>query len=135
MFKERPTLGAGPDNFRHLHGRYLGLAIWNSNIFANNLFLELLADLGAPGLLAFGWLILAVLRRLYRTLFSPSGGPVVLWAAGLGGSLLAFLIHGLLDYFLGISGMYLLFWMTLGLIVAAGRLSGKDAGYGLRLTR
>ena len=122
MVNERPLLGVGPDNFRHLHGKYLGLTNWDTSIYANNLYLELLADLGVPGLLLFGWLLLATVLRLYRALRFCSADPVAMWAVALGGSLLAFLIHGLLDYFLGITSIYLLFWMTLGLIVASARL-------------
>lgn len=117
MWMERPLLGVGPDNFRHLYGRYLGLSAWDERVHANNLYLELLADLGLPGAAAFAWLLLAALRHLARALRTPSDGPAVLWTAGLGGALLAFLLHGLFDYFLGFVSLYLLFWIVLGLLV------------------
>jgi len=118
MWVERPLLGMGPDNFRHLYGRYLGLSEWDERVHANNLYLELLADLGLLGAAAFAWLLLAALRQLVRVLRTPPDGSVALWTAGLGGALLAFLLHGLFDYFLGFVSLYLLFWMVLGTLVA-----------------
>ncbi len=126
MWAERPLLGVGPDNFRHLYGRYLGLALWDTRLHANNLYLELLADLGLAGLAVFGWLAVVAAIELARVLRQASDEPITLWAAGAGGSLLAFLAHGLLDYFLEFTSLYLLFWMSLGWIAALGSLSHQN---------
>ncbi len=125
MLRERPLLGMGPDNFRHLYGRYLGLSEWDDRVHANNLYLELLADLGVPGALLFGWLMAAVGIPLMRAVYRPEGGIPALWTAGLAGGLMAFLVHGLLDYFLEFVSLYLLFWMLLGLIVACTRMGRR----------
>jgi hypothetical protein len=123
IWTERPLFGIGPDNFRHLYGRYLGLSRWDIRLHANNLYLELLADLGLAGLIVFGWLVVTAAMELMRTLRQAPDKPITLWAAGVGGSLLAFLIHGLLDYFLEFTSLSLLFWMSLGLIAVLGSLS------------
>jgi hypothetical protein len=122
MVLERPLFGFGPDTFRRLHGRYLGLSQWNQNIYANNLYLELLATTGIAGLAAFSWLILAALRSLARVLTSSTDRSVSLWSIGIGASLLVFLLHGFLDYFLWSTSVSLLFWMLLGLTIAVTRL-------------
>ena len=127
LFAERPLLGIGPDSFRRLYGRRLGLAEWDDTLHTNNLYLELLVTLGLLGLLAFGWLLVETGRALAGSLRSPVGGPAPLWALGVGGALLTFLVHGLLDYFLGFTATYLLFWMTLGLLVALARLTTSPA--------
>lgn len=126
MWTERPLLGFGPDNFRYLYGRYLGLSRWDTRLHANNLYLELLADLGLTGLAMFGWLVVMAILELTRALRQASDELIALWAAGGGGSLLAFLAHGLLDYFLEFTSLYLLFWMNLGLITALRSLSGQN---------
>ena len=46
LIQAHPWLGVGPDNFRHLYGALLGLETWDERIQANNLYLEILADVG-----------------------------------------------------------------------------------------
>ncbi|GBC85430.1 hypothetical protein HRbin11_01879 [bacterium HR11] len=132
MAAERPLLGVGPDNFRRLYGRYLGMAEWDERVHANSLYLELLADLGLVGTAAFLWVIGAVavrwvqaIGRLRRGATGPAGP---MWV-GLGGSLLAFLLHGGVDYFLGFTPTYLLFWMVLGMTIRqVGRWADRQVG-------
>lgn len=116
MFLDRPLLGHGPDNFRYLYGSYLGRSEWDQRLNANNLYLELLADVGLLGTAAFGWLMWVAIRPLFTwfSILRPSSSTLL--TAGLAGSLLSFLLHGLLDAFLGFTPIYLLFWMVMGLI-------------------
>lgn len=104
---QRPLFGFGPDNFRHFYGTQLGLERWDERVQANNLYLELLVDLGIAGLAAFLWQVLPITLRAVRH------SDVV--SLGLGLSLLAFLVHGLLDSFLAFTPTALLFWIVLGL--------------------
>jgi hypothetical protein len=66
LFASHPLLGVGPDNFRHYYGAELGLEGWDERIQANNLYLEILADLGVLGLASFAWVVLGPLRGLWR---------------------------------------------------------------------
>ncbi|MEW5988013.1 MAG: O-antigen ligase family protein, partial [Chloroflexota bacterium] len=121
MFVDRPLLGHGPDNFRYLYGEYLTHSEGDTRLNANNLYLEWLADVGLIGTAAFGWLVWVVVRPLFSLIPEPVVSrrpPAALLVAGLGGSLFAFLLHGLLDAFLNFTPIYLLFWMVLGLTVA-----------------
>jgi hypothetical protein len=68
LIQTRPLLGVGPDNFRHLYGAQLGLETWDERVQANNLYLEVLADVGLLGLAAFVWLITAPLMVAARLL-------------------------------------------------------------------
>jgi O-antigen ligase len=104
---QRPLLGFGPDNFRHFYGTELGLDSWDERVQANNVYLELLVDLGILGLAAFLWQVIPVTARSLRGRNSLS--------ICLGLSLLAFLVHGLLDSFLVFTPTALLFWIVLGL--------------------
>jgi hypothetical protein len=97
MFMAHP-LGIGPDNFRLEYGKYLYASRWNTSLYANNLYLELLTGSGLLGLAAFG-LILAV--RTWRV------EPMSLAVA-------VFLVHGLVDYFLMTTPIYFAFWILLG---------------------
>jgi hypothetical protein len=70
LFAEHPLLGVGPDNFRHYYGVELGLEAWDERVQANNVYLEVLADLGLLGLAAFVWVVVGPLVAAWR---------VVLW--------------------------------------------------------
>jgi hypothetical protein len=111
LFAAHPLLGVGPDNFRHYYGAELGLEGWDERVQANNLYLEILADLGIIGVAAFAWVVGTALRGLAL-------GTRDAVAIGVGLALLAFLIHGLLDAFLAFTPTLLLVWMLLGLAQA-----------------
>jgi O-antigen ligase len=99
MIRENPFSGVGPDNYRLLYGRYLGYSDWNKDIHANNLYLELLAGSGIPGLLSF---VLMMTSRKWNLM------PVSL-ALGV------FLVHGLVDVFVMTTPIYFGFWILMGL--------------------
>lgn len=113
-----PLLGIGMDNFRLIHGRSLGYELWNDTIHTNNWYVEMLVSVGLLGALPFfGWMVLlgidgaTVLRR-------PR--PDV-WRVALAGGLLAYFLHGALDYFISSNSTGLLFWLLCGLWVAMRR--------------
>jgi O-Antigen ligase len=114
LFRQHPVLGVGPDNFRHLYGAELGLEGWDERVQANNMYLEVLVDLGLLGLVAFVWLLVGSVvpaaRRLRRL---PA--PQRVWLVGVCLGLGAFLLHGVLDTFLAFTSTALLFWLFLGI--------------------
>jgi hypothetical protein len=118
LWRGRPLLGIGPDNFRRRYEQVIGLdangqPYTDTRIHANNFYLETLADLGLVGLAALGWLTFALLRAL--RLLSASGRLAGL-ACGLAAG--AFFVHGAVDYFLEFTPLFGLFWMLLGLTAA-----------------
>lgn len=122
MWLDYPLLGLGPDNFRHVYGRYLGQAEFDDRITANNWVVEALATTGAIGLFA-GFVVTGVLvlmaRRQWRMLTRRSTRALAL---GLSVALLTFFAHGLVDYFMEFTPTYSLFWLTAGLLT--GLLTG-----------
>jgi O-antigen ligase/polysaccharide polymerase Wzy-like membrane protein len=98
MFRSHP-LGVGPDNYRLMYGRFVGLARWNTNIYSNNLYLELLTGSGVIGLGVFMVIVLSIPYR--------SATPTVMAIA-------VFLIHGFLDVFLMTTPIYFSFWILAG---------------------
>jgi O-antigen ligase len=102
LFRERPLAGIGPDNFRLRYGRVLGYDRWDTNIRANNLYLELLTGAGVAGLIVFGAMLVAL-----RWSIQPASTAVVV-----------FLAHGLVDSFLMTTPIYLSFWVLLGQVHA-----------------
>jgi len=111
MFRAHALLGVGPDNFRHLYGRTLGLPVADDRLHANSLYFETLADLGLGGVLAWGALLVALARAARRALPQPAAAGVVV-------ALGTFLLHGALDYFFAFTPTFVMFWLLVGALVA-----------------
>ena len=118
LWRERPVLGVGPDNFRRRYEAMLspsptGAAYTDTRIHANSLYFETVADLGVAGLVALSAIAVALLRALRAHWRSGC-------VAGLGCAVaaMAFFVHGALDYFFEFTPLYGLFWVTLGLSAA-----------------
>jgi O-antigen ligase len=97
MFVAHP-FGTGPDNYRLEYGKYIGAKSWDTRVYSNNLFLEILTGSGVLGLAAFLWFLIAIPRRFDRELLSVG----------------IFLVHGLVDVFLMATPIYFAFWSLLG---------------------
>jgi hypothetical protein len=111
LIGERPFLGIGLDNFRLVYGRLLQADSWNDTIHTNNWYLEFLVGGGLLAALPFfAWLAweggVAWTRLRQR--------PVDPWQVAILASLLAFLLHGLVDFFLFFNSTGLLFWLLVG---------------------
>ena len=132
-WREHPLLGLGPDNFRHVYSRYLGLAANpDERLHANNLYFETLAGLGLAGVTALALVVVGV-ARLGREALRRHGpaSPAGLVAAAAGAGLLAYLVHGFFDYFLEFTPTYALLWLLAGMLAAlasAGAGAGAGAG-------
>lgn len=112
QFRQRPWLGIGLDNFRLTYGLFLDAAAWDKTIHTNNWYIETLVSLGVIGGLPFlawlGLLGIDLLQQLRRP-------QVTIWQVGVAAGLLAYLFHGLLDYFLMFNATAILFWILVGL--------------------
>jgi O-antigen ligase len=124
MFVAHPVTGVGPDGFRNLYGEYAGVTQWNKNIYTNNTYIEMFTNLGTLGGLAFLWLGGLALWTAFRALLRSPRGP--LWLLGLGAtaSLVAFFVHGVADYFLFSTPLYMVFWFMLSV---SGRWSALES--------
>lgn len=115
MWRDRPWLGVGPDNFRHLHGRYMNRDDTDPRMHANSLYVEVLATMGLLGFAALTAMAGAIawqIRRGWRLWPSPPARAIL---AGFAVALAAFFVHGLVDYFLIFTPTYGLYWLLVGL--------------------
>lgn len=112
QFGRFPLLGIGLDNFRLTYGSLLGLETWNETVHTNNWYVETLVSLGVIGALPFFFWLALLLLDVARTL--PQRATTI-WQTAVAAGLLAFLVHGLLDYFLLFNATALLFWLLVGL--------------------
>jgi hypothetical protein len=112
--EEHPITGIGPDNFRHVYGRYIDRATWDTRVHANNMYLEVLAGAGVIGFAGLLWLVCAsglLVWRLWAGA-SPSAAaaPAILVAVWL-----VIAGHGLVDSFLSFTTTYVMFALAAGL--------------------
>ncbi|HYK91822.1 MAG TPA: O-antigen ligase family protein [Acidobacteriota bacterium] len=126
MFRQRPILGMGPDNFRLLKWKYMEVPQGDETILANSTYLDLLSGSGILGIAAFAWLMWEFGRGVARRL-SP-GASHSDWILGYFGTayLTGFLSHGLVDYFLKFTPTFLLFWLVVGIVCLGGRASAEN---------
>jgi O-antigen ligase len=114
MWAGRPIIGVGPDNYRHLYGRYLQLANWDQRVHANNTYFEALADTGVLGLAALAWVVVAGARAI-RDRWRHATLAAVPLVAALIAAWLSIAGHGLVDSFVTFTPTYVLFALTAGL--------------------
>ena len=116
-FAQRPLLGIGLDNFRLRYGEALqeGMGQWNPDIHANNWYIETLVSGGLLGALPFfAWVILLGISMVRELGFRNAS----LWQVAIATGLIAYFIHGLLDYFLMFNDTGILFWLLTGLWIS-----------------
>jgi len=126
-WRDYPLLGLGPDNFRHVYDRYLGLKHNpDERLHANNLYFETLASMGLAGVVALALVIVGLAGAARRALRRHgAASPAGLVAAAATAGLLAYLAHGFFDYFLEFTPTYALLWLLAGML--AGLASEKAA--------
>lgn len=103
LIKSHPLIGIGPGNFDLPHSRY-----------AHNSYLQLWAETGIFGLLAFIWLILSIAKSTLKSL--KNGHPKTQNALLLT-SCIAFLIHNLVDLTFFLPEVSFIFWALAGLLM------------------
>jgi hypothetical protein len=115
IWREHPLLGIGPDNFRHVYGRHLGLAAWDPRVHANNSYVEVLVGMGVIGVLALGWLMVQAVRSIGPLLSRASDATLPLVTAAMC-ACLAIGAHALVDSFLTFTPTYAAFAIAAGLL-------------------
>jgi len=123
MLVERPIVGVGPDNFRLQYGPHAGLVNFDRRVHSNNMYVEMLVGGGLLAGLAFAWLCWRGAGLFAAAVRDGMEPAVALAAAGLAAAGAAVALHGLVDSFVGFTGTYVLFAVTLGLGVACAGLS------------
>ncbi|MHB0866575.1 MAG: O-antigen ligase family protein [Thermoleophilia bacterium] len=115
-WRAHPVLGLGPDQFRLRYFEYMPELPRDERVRTHNIFLEALTNTGIVGLAVMLLLLASTFWYQVRMVSDRSlGRPVRLVALALFVSLLAYVIHGLLDCFLWQTGMAFMFFAQLGM--------------------
>ncbi len=136
LFENNPLIGLGPANYYHYTKLYPILG-WYVSFSSHNNYVDLLLQTGILGLLAFGWIVLEVLRIVFRLLRAESlDGFSRAYLIGALGGLSGALVAGMLAdwiipffYNIGVRGFRssLLFWFFLGGVLALKRIAAYQS--------
>jgi O-antigen ligase len=118
VFGQSPLLGTGFGNLRALMGGLLNLPDgWTGD--AHNLYLELLAETGLIGFMAFSVLIVLALRTALRQLHKTENHFNKMIGIGIFAAICGVLVHGTVDYlFHTTPQVAALFFLVLALLSA-----------------
>jgi hypothetical protein len=116
--RQHPLLGIGPDNFRHIYGRTLGLTAWDERVHTNNSYIEVLVSMGVIGTLAAAW-VLARAMQSARTILLNADDAMLPLAASATAACVAIAVHALVDSFLTFTPTYVVFAIAAGLLFGA----------------
>lgn len=116
IWKDHPVLGVGPGQFRKIYSEYTDDFAPDDNLETHNIFLEALANTGIVGLAAMVYLLAAAFWYQFRLVQNTSmNNSMRLLSLGLLVAMVAYVVHGMLDFFLWQNGVTFLFFTLLGL--------------------
>jgi O-antigen ligase len=123
MWRERPLLGFGPDNFRKLHADFGG---WPSSSAplrdsAHSAYLEAAASTGALGLSALVATFVASFVDARRALARAPGATAAAAALALLGLLAAIVTHATVDFLQSFTAQYIVLGFAVGAASALAR--------------
>ncbi len=116
MIRDHPLFGVGLDNFLYEYPKYILPEAWREPNLSHphNVLLDFWVRLGIFGAALLVWIEVEFFRRAWR-LFRESEGLTRALAAGLMGSMVDFLAHGMIDAAYFVVDLAFVFMLTLGL--------------------
>ncbi|MFB3882493.1 MAG: O-antigen ligase family protein [Armatimonadota bacterium] len=123
LFEAYPWLGAGPGVFKYVYPKY---AIAGYTEAAHQNYLQMFAELGVAGGLAFLWLFGAVLYTGARALASAEPTKRTYAIGGIC-AVVVLMLHSLLDYDWYVGAINFSFWLIVGAMVNFASASPAQA--------
>lgn len=140
MIAAHPLLGVGPDRVKDLVSHYGGNPNYQPIYFMHlhNNYLQLAAERGIPGLLAWIWFLTAIVWMIVRNMVKktfPVGSFPYAFNLGFLGAMISLLIAGVFEFNLGDSEVLMLFLFLCACVVSLNNLFlSKQMGGNASLT-
>jgi len=123
MIHDHPLTGIGINTFEHVYPQYQLPQAKESLVHAHNIFLEIGAEMGLPGLIALLWLFIRAFTMGWRALKKTKNVYLQSLLTGLLGSLVAFVINEQFSYSWIIHNFFIFFWMLLGSLSVVSKMA------------
>nr|MBC7245810.1 O-antigen ligase family protein [Chloroflexota bacterium] len=117
MIHDMPYTGVGLDMFPLMQSNFYPGVMIGPEPHAHQLFLQIAVDLGLPGLLAFLWLLIALVFAAARTCWRGQEAQQHAILLGAMGSIVSYVASGFLDTIWAAKPSVLI-WFVLGLVAA-----------------
>ncbi|MFA5135071.1 MAG: O-antigen ligase family protein [Patescibacteria group bacterium] len=120
IFYDHPLTGSGLATYQDVYPRYAA-SVLEQPRYAHNYYIQLAAEVGFFGVLAFVALISTLLIRCRAAVRRLAGDSARYpYALGLSLGVLASAIHALFDFGWHFPGVFVLFWIAGGIVIAQG---------------
>ena len=126
MSAEKPLFGFGPGTYQFLYAPYQSSYLLTSESSnqgkkgnAHSEYLGLMSESGLPAVLAFISIIVLTIAYAFRTANKLSRGAKRTMLMGFLIGFITYITHGVLNNFLDMDKLALLFWGTIAMVVAA----------------
>ncbi|HTZ11123.1 MAG TPA: O-antigen ligase family protein [Candidatus Margulisiibacteriota bacterium] len=130
MIKQHPILGLGVNTYCRNYSTYklpeAAGAETAEHMYAHNNFLQMAADLGLLGLVAFCFLLFRLFRYSARNYSLLNDNYLKVLSLCVGAALMAFLINGLTETSLYYSRVAMIFWYLVGLSLGLGKFINHE---------
>ena len=122
MIKDEFLLGVGFGNFKYVYPRYRDRGEWalsglNTRVEqAHSEYLQIFAEVGIIGLLAFFWILAGIGKMVWGIVWSGDSGPRFWKGLAFATGILATLIQSFFDFNLQNPASGALFWIAIGFL-------------------
>lgn len=133
MIQQKPWLGHGLSTYMKVFQHYRRGGVFYNPTYAHNCYLQMAAEIGILGLLAFISILGITLTRVAQNFHrEQQDGQLRILFFGLAAGIMAFLIHSFFDinfYSLQLSSI---FWFIMGLFISTDRLLNNAKTYAIK---
>ena len=125
MIKARPVFGHGLNTFMRRFEMFKNRTVWTGHMYAHNCYLQMAAEMGIVGLGCFLWILSTLFYKVTLSV-NKCKKPLDFLLIGLMTGIFAFLVHSFLDTNLYSLQLNAIFWIFIGLSVAAYQLKNNE---------
>ncbi|MFC1755044.1 O-antigen ligase family protein [Thermoproteota archaeon] len=132
IIKEHAIIGTGWGTFQDVYLKYLLPGKVNptkdyATVYAHNLYLQVLVEIGIAGIIAFGIFIVKILIYGFKRIQNLKDDYIRIVSIGIFSGICFFLIHNIVDFGFYFFPVAIFWWFLLGILIVMGRIDSDTA--------